>query len=222
MAQPVYGNDAEGIRELAIAAADTTAHILTPSFSMRNQDSCGVQLVTVRAGRFVDWTSGDAVVGSTKTWTIANGGFTAGDVGRALVVTGSVSNDGTYTIASVTNGRVMVTGGTPTNETFTSSVRFFVRTTATALIGSWKIEVSNDYVPASSGASYGQSPNDGKWTDITASFSPDVVDSVTASIYDSQYVQADLTARDIRFTFTSDGTGAGTAMVLYFAKSWSN
>jgi hypothetical protein len=66
------------------------------------------------------------------------------------------------------------------------------------LTGAWTIEVSNDYVPAGNG-SYGQSPGAGKRTDITAAFEP-TIEAVTGA--SNQFVQADLSVRAIRATFT--------------------
>jgi hypothetical protein len=69
--------------------------------------------------------STDAVVASTKTWTLANGAFTASDVGAAFVVTNSTADNGTYTIASVTSSTVVVVNETvPANETFGATVTF--------------------------------------------------------------------------------------------------
>jgi len=70
----------------------------------------------------------DSVVASTKTFTIANGAFTAADVGASFNVFGSANgNDGTYTIATVTSGTVIVVVETVTaDETFGSGVTFGV------------------------------------------------------------------------------------------------
>lgn len=68
------------------------------------------------------------------------------------------------------------------------------------LTGSWKVEVSNDYTPASTGTNYGQvAGNAGKWSDITSAFSPAIA-AVTDN--SSQFAQMDIRARAIRVTFT--------------------
>lgn len=70
----------------------------------------------------------DSVVAATKTFTIANGAFTAADVGASFNVFGSANgNDGTYTIATVTSATVIVVVETVTaDETFGSGVTFAV------------------------------------------------------------------------------------------------
>jgi hypothetical protein len=70
----------------------------------------------------------DSVVAATKTFTIANGAFTAADVGGTFNVFGSANgNDGTYTIATVTSATVIVVVETVTaDETFGSGVTFSV------------------------------------------------------------------------------------------------
>lgn len=87
--------------------------------------------------------------------------------------------------------------------------------------GTWLIEVSNNYVPASNGSgSYGQMAGDttAVWSDITAGFSPAI--SNPAGSATNQYVQALLAARAMRITF-EPASGAGNIQVLGFAKSFS-
>lgn len=79
--------------------------------------------------RNIAWkNSSDAVVASTKTFTIGNGAFTAADVGGTFNVFGSAQgNDGTYTIATVTSATVIVVVETVTgNETFTAAQSYSV------------------------------------------------------------------------------------------------
>jgi hypothetical protein len=78
--------------------------------------------------RNIAFHSSDAVVASTKTFTIGNGAFTAADVGGKFNVFGSAQgNDGAYTIASVTSSTVIVVVETVNaNETFTSAQSFSV------------------------------------------------------------------------------------------------
>ena len=78
--------------------------------------------VAKQSNRTIAWTSGDAVVNSTKTWTIANGAFTQGDVGATITVTGSTTSNGSFVIASVTSATVMVTTAGPgADETLAST-----------------------------------------------------------------------------------------------------
>lgn len=76
--------------------------------------------------RTIAYHSSDAVVASTKTFTIGNGAFTAADVGASFNVFGSANgNDGTYTIATVTSATVIVVVETVTaDETFASTVTY--------------------------------------------------------------------------------------------------
>ena len=70
----------------------------------------------------------DSVVAATKTFTIANGAFSAADVGANFNVFGSANgNDGTFTIATVTSATVIVVVETVTaDETFGAGVTFGV------------------------------------------------------------------------------------------------
>lgn len=226
MGHPSFGEDSEGIESIAIADGDDAIVYFTP-IQIRAQDSISVQLIADLVGRYIQVEDTDHVVASTKTWTFAEGGFIAGDVGDTFTVTGSASNDGTYTIASRTNARVVVTTEAPGgDETFDPEVEVFLENTDfDPLTGTWAVQVSNNYVPAASGGVYGQ-PQNGTvqnrvvWTDITTQFSPSI-SSVTAP--QTQYVQADLSARAIRFAFAPSGTSgqAGTMTIQVFAKSWS-
>lgn len=77
--------------------------------------------------RSIARTAGDAVVSGTKTFTIALGAFTALDVGRRIKLAGTSggTNDGVYTIASVTSGTVIVvTEAVPGDETFGVAVTY--------------------------------------------------------------------------------------------------
>lgn len=73
------------------------------------------------AARVIVVTDTDEVVAGTSTWTFANGGFTAADVGASFTITGTAgaTNDGTYTIDSVTDDETVVSVEAPGgNETF--------------------------------------------------------------------------------------------------------
>ena len=57
----------------------------------------------------------DNVDVSEETWNFANGNFTAADVGGSFTITGTTGglNDGTFTIASVTDANTVVSVETP-------------------------------------------------------------------------------------------------------------
>ena len=95
--------------------------------------------------------------------------------------------------------------------------------------GAWKVEASNDFIPAvasgsfggSSSGSYGSPANAGDWDDVTALFSkPATIAAVTDNGH--QYVQADphIDARHIRITFTP-ASGTGKVSVACYRKNWS-
>ena len=203
------------------AFTNTTA-IRTSGDSMRDFDSVGAQLVVDFNSSSFTGSASDSLVGGTKTWTLSEFTFT-GLTGATIRVTGATNagNNGDFIISSVTSAHVIVTSTATglVNETFTTALLVEVIRTDTAAVptGSWKIEVSNDFVPASNSNVYGQKTQAGTWTDITSEFSPSITAVTTAS---SQYVQADLTARDVRWTFTPTG-GQGKARVRRFMKSWS-
>jgi hypothetical protein len=83
--------------------------------------------------------------------------------------------------------------------------------------GTWKIEVSNNYVSPkvpSLGQVQGRFP--AKWTDITSQFSPAIANPSGAPL--SQYVQAyPLVARWLRVTFTRSGS-SGLITATYSGK----
>jgi len=98
------------------------------------------------------------------------------------------------------------------------SVGLQLITTGT-VAGAWKVEVSSNYVGTTNGSQYGAITASGDWTTIPNSeFSPAITDPAGSAT--SQYVQADLTCRNARITFTP-ASGAGNAQVIGFCKSWS-
>ncbi len=100
---------------------------------------------------------------------------------------------------------------------YDSSGMQFISTGTVA--GTWLVEVSNDYVPTMNGNAYGEIANAGHWSTIpNAQFSPAIATVVSGG--SSQPVQANLTFRAMRITFTPT-SGAGQVAVLGFAKSWS-
>ncbi len=204
---------------MSYAFTNTTANT-TSGDDMREFDSVGAQLIAEFAITSVEAANTDAVVAASKTWTISGLTFT-GLTGATIRVSGATNagNNGDFVISSVTSAHVAVTTTASglVNETFTNAVEVSLVRTDSPPAGTWKIEVSNDFVPNASSNVYGQKSQAGTWTDITSAFSPTISAVATAG---SQYVQADLTARDIRWTFTPT-SGRGTAIVRRFCKSWS-
>jgi hypothetical protein len=198
-------------------AFDNTTPIVSPGDDMRRYDSVGIQLVSDFTTQSFTASGSDHVVDSTKTWTLSEFTFT-GLAGATITIEGSAASDGTFTIQSVTSAHVIVTTvGPGADETFSSAVTVTVTQIQDPPAGDWKIEVSNDFVPVTNGTAYGQPSNDGTWTDITSAFSPSIAAVTTAG---TQYAQADLTARTLRYTFTPSG-GQGTVSVIRYCKSWS-
>ncbi len=211
--QKGQGKDAEVMR---YEFDDTTA-FATSGDDMREYDSVGAQLISEFASTEFTADDTDDVTALTKTWNIAGYTFT-GQEGATLRVSGSETSDGDYEIDTVTSAHIIVTvTGPADDEGFTDAVEFTVLRTDDPPTGDWKVEVSNNFVPNTNSTVYSQPSNAGDWTDITTEFSPSITGVTTAG---SQYVQADLTARDIRWTFTPSA-GQGTAIVRRFCKSWS-
>ncbi len=208
----------------APAIANTTPVVSTPTW-LQHARAVSFQLETGEdTPRSFAPVVADNVVASTHTWVFANGAFTADNVGGTLTITGAANsnNNGSFTIASVTNSTTIVTGGTQTNETFTVFAAMTATVTDNTVDGTWKIEVSNDLSGAGNSAA-GQAPTTGTWTDVTSGFKQ--LDDSTAiatvahgtAATKNQYVQpasgAPLSARAVRVTFTPTG-GKGSAKVL--------
>jgi hypothetical protein len=91
------------------------------------------------------------------------------------------------------------------------------------VVGSWKIEVSQDSTPAvAMGAvEYGQaSGQTGDWTDITALWTPTIVAVTVTAGTKNQYVEkADFGGRKIRISFTPT-SGSGNARALCYGKGY--
>lgn len=175
-------------------------------------DEVSFQLITENVTEDITIDATDHVVSGTHTWTFANGGFSAEDVGGTITVTGATNaaNNNTFTIASVTNATTIVTGGSQTTETFNNGTVAVVLTKPVGA-GTWKVEVSNDYSPET-----GLSPsNAGHWTDVTSEFSPSI-DAVTAP--SNQFAQAaPIVSAGMRVTLTMS-SGFALATVIANAK----
>lgn len=201
----------------------TDALVSTPINAMSTNDIVGAQLVVDDDGRDITHDADDAVVAGTGNWRFDNGAFTAADIGGTITVAGAsnAGNNGTFTILTVPSATHITTATTGlVNETFDADVT--VSLVRAQLEGAWTIEISNNYTPSSFGGDFGQDPDvAGSWTDITSAFSPTIaaVDTGTASSY-SQYVQATICVRAIRFTFTAT-SGHGYPRVLGLMRSYS-
>lgn len=225
----VYGNGTEGFQAIVIENGSTDVVTFGP-FTIIDFDNIGIQLIGLKAGREIEVNvdEDDGVVQSTKTWTLANGDFTAGDEGDSFVVSGTVSNDGTYTIDTVVDSHTFTTVEAPgADETFGRSALFWITDVdIPSLVGTWGVQVSNSFTPSASGLDYSQDSGfRGRWTDITTQFSPTIATLVsTTGIADTtgQYIQANpMATRCIRVQFTPNGSTGGTAIVHLCAKSIS-
>lgn len=178
--------------------------------NMDNLDGVSLQIAAEQTRSFMVIPGSDHVVSSTKTWTFADGNFGSGDVGGTFTIAGSVADDGTYTINSVTNATTVVsTEAVASNETFSKDVT--VSITDPDLAATVGVEVSNDFV-ASKEPSLNQPPNPGHWTDISDAFSPAIGD---ISGEGSQFNQASpLVAKRLRVTITPS-EGAAAVWVLF-------
>ena len=200
-------------------ASGQTSEIASPWRPIPTMTRVGIQLIS-EGDRRVFSANGttDAVVGGSTTWTIAGGAFVAGDVGGFLVVRGTVSNDGIYTISSRTSSTVIVTSGAAaTDETFTAAATFSVIPPG-AVAGTWMIRVSNDY---NDGRAIGELGAVGRETvmtdtlahitDITSQFSPSIaaVVAATASTRNQYVVMTPPGARMLQVAFLPVSTGAG-------------
>lgn len=180
-----------------------------------NFDNFGFQLITEDAPRTVIVTGTDHVVAATRTWTFANAAFTAADVGGSITVAGATNagNNGTFPIASVTSGTVVVTtGGTQVDETFSASVTLVV--TKKTVAGVWTLQASNSYNDG--GMGFGAVAAAGSWPDATSLLN---ATPTAVSAPSDQYRQLQgFGGRALRLTLTPS-TGSALVTVYCFAKS---
>jgi hypothetical protein len=205
--------------EILNTFTDETDDVVTSGDDMRSFDSVGAQLITEDAEEEIAVETGDSADQATDTLAFAGFDFT-GLEGATIRVEGAAEagNNGDHIITTGADGSAVCAASTFTDETFDpDTVTATLIHTEDPLLGDWFVEVSNNFVPASNGTVYGQVSNAGTWTDITSEFTPSIA-TVTAA--GSQYAQADLTARAIRYGFTPTG-GQGTLIVRRFKKSWS-
>lgn len=132
----------------------------------------------------------------------------------ARIVYGNGSENNFLT-ASISNTTPVTTDAMDAREADFVGVQLVTATVS----GSWKIEVSNDYVIGGSGG-YGQAQNAGTWSDITTAFFPAIAAVVSGVSGENQYVQAEICTRAIRYTFTPT-SGTGTAKAIGCMKAHS-
>lgn len=215
MSRHAYGGQGQEARVLnqVILASDTAPHdskvttLIPPS-------NASYQLCTEAYVRYLELTAGDTMTGASHTLVCAKGAFTANDVGATVVISGSASNNTTFTVASVTNATTIVFSAGGVNETFTGTERAILTQTNT-LAGSWSVLVSNsaDMVDDTPGVAAGTKI--AKFSDLTADLSQplDTVDPVTAATQNQIVdLQVGFGAVKVRFTATA-GHGRAVAYV---------
>lgn len=218
----------QGAIPTGVFANNVTTPLISSQDDTSDVDGFSLQLIVDFQQDQVAVIAGtDAVVASTGVWTFGNYTFT-GMVGNFLVVSGAANsgNNGVFAI-TVVSGHTATTATTGLiNETFGAGVSVLVLRADLTPSGLWTIQGSNDFTGA--GASrYGQIANLGHWSDITSLFStPATIAPVVAptgtQFGSHQIVQVPnhLSVRHYRATFTPS-SGAGTARVVRFGKSWS-
>jgi hypothetical protein len=210
-------------QELNPPGALVTTAVATGSgpVPMMKMDSFGAQLVVDPYLYNITHNAADTVTAISGTWHFVNGNFTAASVGATFTVAGAShsGNNGTFTIltyVSATNVTTATTG--LVDETFGAGVTVSVN--EASLVGTWKIEISNDVALNSNGGDLGQTPYAGHWTDMTSVFAgPAIVAVTTSAATRNQYAQGQFTIRAVRFTFTSTA-GRGYPLVIFKSKYW--
>lgn len=166
---------------------------------------------TAAAPRSIARHSGDAVVAGTKTVTLANGAFTAADKGGTLTVAGTTggTNDGAYTITTVTNATTIVTsqawgGG---DESFGVGVTFSLQQANPK--GTFGFQVSDD----------GESPGSIPVAPTLKTGNPAYTITMTGPNTDASTSKCEITDFPHhwgRLIYTPDGTNPGGGL-LYVA-----
>lgn len=200
----------------AILVSNAVGAVGLPAVGCSNLDGISFELTTAAGLRTIVVTAADNVVAGSHTWTFANGAFTADDVGGTLTVSGATNanNNATVTIASVTNATTIVTGGTQTNETFTTPTNLTVTSTgATITAGVWTIEGSNTYAQGESNAPDAA----GNWFDITASFTAITAVTTNQGKFTMSSI-ARLSCRAVRPKLTLSAAGRTRANAFVYGK----
>jgi hypothetical protein len=190
--------------------------VALPATNVADHECISYELTTAAGTRTIVVTATDNVTAASHTWVFANGAFTADDVGGTLTVSGATNanNNATVTIASVTNATTIVTGGTQTNETFTTPTNLTVTSTGLTITGgTWTIEASNSYSQGELNAPDAA----GTWSDITASFTAITAVTTNQTKFTMSSI-ARLSARSVRAKLTLSAAGRTRANALVCAK----
>jgi hypothetical protein len=120
------------------ASSYAPGDLLVPVYDPVTERGVLDSLSPLELERSITHDAADSVVAATKTWTFTNGGFSAADVGRKLVVANAstAGNNGTFTIATAPSGTTITTTEAPAaDETFGGTVtqQIFVVAGTTAL-----------------------------------------------------------------------------------------
>lgn len=187
------------------------------TFVNEHMDGIGLQLVS-GGERDIVVLEGDNV-DNAGNWTFGAGNFTENDLGGTITIAGSASNNGTFTITTVTGPTEITTSGVTVTEAFDPA-------NVTALIvqlspaGTWTFLVSNTFTK---GTASERQTDGAPWTPINDQFSPSIQTVSEQYVPDTansanQYVQAyPLVARagKIKFHRTS---GSGPVSAYRFQK----
>jgi hypothetical protein len=141
---------APGLNAGKAITASQTAEVRSKWVPIPSMTKLSLQLVSEGTRRIFLANGTTDAASAGPTWTLANGAFVAGDVTGFLIVRGTVSNDGIYSIATRSSATVITTGGTITAETFPATAQFTV--VPPGLVdGNWVIRLSNDYNDGTAG-----------------------------------------------------------------------
>lgn len=146
--------------------------------------------------RTVIGSASDSVNHTTKVWTIVGANGAAADVGGTLVVTGTSTSNGTYTISAASGNSITTGTGPGSDETFTSSAHFVITPPSLAATIAWFVNNNRQ-----DGTFAGQFNLDGLWIDATGDLTP-TPSGITGPT--SDWIQADeLMVGWSRLTFTA-------------------
>lgn len=232
----LLGNPATGPTQPLGGGFTTNVAVISSIDSTADFDGLSLGLIVDYAQDQIAVDDGvDAVVASTGVWTFTNFTFT-GLVGAKLVVSGAANagNNGTFAITAVSTDTATTATTGLVNETFGPNVVVYVihSETASHPAGAWKIFGSNDFAPGTSVApgvnnqasvtQYGQPPQSGHWTDVTAQFTvPTTIAAVTDQNAQLVSPAGHFSHRHYYAQFTPTG-GKGTCRVPAFRKSWGH
>lgn len=227
-----YGNGSEGqILTVSVGDGDPLPAVaVSEPHDLRGLNITCAQLFVTGIPEQVPVADADDIDGSAGEWNFAGFDFTDFDGGWLYVANNPVpENNGWFPIVTGEDGTVetdlSMNHADPVDQTFdddSALVTYVLAFPPSDIEGTWTVELSNDFVPANGGTSYGQPAGPGRWTDITGQFVPNfsAVDPADESSL-NQYAQAELAARTIRFVFTrtTGGADGAVATAVVFSKS---